>query len=108
MHTLHNDTYRYQYNLQDFVVQNLHNELLANVVKEQKNNNTDSALEFLSLANEFEHNQVAEVKDTLKFYYEAFNSYNCESVRGFWLQDPTSELILPGNAKAVSTQLLLQ
>lgn len=106
MTTLYSNAHPDQYNLHDFVAQNLQRELYANVLKELKKNDTEAVVEFSSLAYKFEQSHIDDVQKALKLYYTAFNSRNCATIRSCWLQDPSTELILPGFAKAVSAFIL--
>jgi len=101
------DTHPDQFNLHDFVVQRWERELYDNVLKGLKKNDTEAVLEFSSLACKFEQKQADDVQKALHAYYTAFNIGNLGTIRSYWLQDPSSELILPGFAKAVGALCII-
>lgn len=93
---------RFQYSLEDYITQNMQQELGSQAVKHLCNNDTTSSSMFSAMGVGLKNTEAQEVRAVMTAYYSAFNRRNFDEIRALWLPDENSELVFPGYVKVVS------
>lgn len=93
----------FQYCLDDYVYQNMLNDIIKRSTKHQKEGKESNAVVWQSVANAYNRDEELQINSTIKAYYSALNRKNFEDARVFWIPDDSAELTLPGYEPVVSS-----
>ena len=97
----------FQYSLQDYIHQQMQLEIQSKARDSLLRNDSLSASIFNVMDTGLQATEREEVEAVVLAYYSALNRKNFEEVRAMWLPDDNSELLLPGQDKAVYTNAFI-